>query len=157
MFEEKSVREISDLLHTDREKGLSEQEASLRLGNYGPNVLKEGRKKTKAESFLEQLNDPLICVLLVAALVSFLLKEVSDAIIITVVILVNATVGVIQEGKAQKALESLKKLTSPKAVVRREGTAREIPASELVKGDLVLLEAGVQIPAGICVLYGRGI
>lgn len=149
MFEEKSVREISDLLHTDREKGLSEKEASLRLGNYGPNVLKEGRKKTKAESFLEQLNDPLICVLLVAALVSFLLKEVSDAVIITVVILVNATVGVIQEGKAQKALESLKKLTSPKAVVRREGTAREIPASELVKGDLVLLEAGVQIPADL--------
>lgn len=149
MFEEKSVREISDLLHTDREKGLSKQEASLRLGNYGPNVLKEGRRKTKAESFLEQLNDPLICVLLVAALVSFLLKEISDAIIIVIVILVNAAVGVIQEGKAQKALESLKKLTSPKAVVKRDGVVCEIPAMELVKGDLVLLEAGAQIPADL--------
>lgn len=149
MFEEKSVQEISGLLHTDRERGLSEEEASLRLKNYGPNVLKEGRKKTKAEAFLEQLNDPLICVLLVAALVSFLLKEISDAIIITIVILVNAAVGVIQEGKAQKALEALKKLTSPKAVVRRDGAAREIQASELVKGDLVLLEAGVQIPADL--------
>lgn len=149
MFEEKSVREISDLLHTDGEKGLSKQEASLRLGNYGPNVLKEGRRKTKAESFLEQLNDPLICVLLVAALVSFLLKEISDAIIIVIVILVNAAVGVIQEGKAQKALESLKKLTSPKAVVKRDGVVCEIPAMELVKGDLVLLEAGAQIPADL--------
>lgn len=149
MFEEKSIQEISNLLHTDKEKGLTEQEASLRLNNYGPNVLKESRRKTKAEAFLEQLNDPLICVLLVAALVSFLLKEISDAIIITVVILVNATVGVIQEGKAQKALEALKKLTSPKAVVRRDGIAREIPAAELVQGDLVLLEAGVQIPADL--------
>lgn len=149
MFEEKSVKEITGLLHTDREKGLSEDESRVRLGEYGPNVLKEGRKKTTAEAFLEQLNDPLICVLLVAALVSFLLKEVSDAVIIAVVIVVNATVGVIQEGKAQKALESLKKLTSPKAVVRRGGIVREIQAAELVKGDLVLLEAGAQVPADL--------
>ena len=149
MFEEKSLHEISELLHTDRGKGLSEAEAARRLGEDGPNVLKEGRKKTAVESFLEQLNDPLICVLLVAALVSFLLKEVSDAIIIAIVIVVNATVGVIQEGKAQKALESLKKLTSPKAVVRRDGVIREIPASELVKGDLVLLEAGIQVAADL--------
>ncbi|MRN26394.1 ATPase, partial [Romboutsia ilealis] len=85
----------------------------------------------------------------VAALVSFLLKEVSDAIIIAIVIVVNATVGVIQEGKAQKALESLKKLTSPKAVVRRDGMIREILASDLVKGDIVLLEAGAQVAADL--------
>lgn len=149
MFEEKSIREISDLLHTDKENGLSKSEAAKRLGEYGPNALKEGRKKTPIESFLEQLNDPLICVLLVAALVSFLLKEVSDAIIIGVVILVNATVGVIQEGKAQKALESLKKLTSPKAVVRRGGIVQEIAATALVKGDVVLLEAGGQVAADL--------
>lgn len=149
MFEEKSVKEISDLMHTDRENGLTEDETRVRLKEYGPNILKEGKKKTPAEAFLEQLNDPLICVLLVAALVSFLLKEVSDAIIIAVVIIVNATVGVIQEGKAQKALESLKKLTSPKAVVRRGGIVREIPAAELVKGDLVILEAGAQVPADL--------
>ncbi len=149
MFEEKSLREILDLLHTDREEGLTEAEAAQRLSVDGPNILEEGKKKTAAEAFLEQLNDPLICVLLVAALVSFLLREVSDAIIICVVIIVNATVGVIQEGKAQKALESLKKLTSPHAVVRRGGRVREIPASELVKGDLVLLEAGAQVAADL--------
>lgn len=149
MFEEKSMREILDALHTDTEKGLTEEEAAKRLQEDGPNVLKEGKKKTAAESFLEQLNDPLICVLLVAALVSFLLKEVSDAAIIAVVIIVNATVGVIQEGKAQKALEALKKLTSPKAVVRRGGTIRELPASELVKGDVVILETGAQVAADL--------
>lgn len=149
MFEEKSMRKILDALHTDTEKGLTEEEAAKRLQEDGPNVLKEGKKKTAAESFLEQLNDPLICVLLVAALVSFLLKEVSDAAIIAVVIIVNATVGVIQEGKAQKALEALKKLTSPKAVVRRGGTIRELPASELVKGDVVILETGAQVAADL--------
>lgn len=149
MFEEKSMREILDVLHTDTEKGLTEEEAAKRFQENGPNVLKEGKKKTAAEAFLEQLNDPLICVLLVAALVSFLLKEISDAAIIAVVIIVNATVGVIQEGKAQKALESLKKLTSPKAVVRRGGTIRELPASELVKGDVVILETGAQVAADL--------
>lgn len=149
MFEEKSMREILDALHTDTEKGLTEEEAAKRFQEHGPNVLKEGKKKTAMESFLEQLNDPLICVLLVAALVSFLLKEVSDAAIIAVVIIVNATVGVIQEGKAQKALEALKKLTSPKAVVRRGGTIRELPASELVKGDVVILETGAQVAADL--------
>ncbi|HCR83103.1 MAG TPA: ATPase, partial [Lachnospiraceae bacterium] len=123
------MREILDALHTNKERGLTEAEAARRFQENGPNVLKEGRKRTAAEAFLEQLNDPLICVLLVAALVSFLLKEISDAIIIAVVVVVNATVGVIQEGKAQKALESLKKLTSPKAIVRRDGVIREIAAS----------------------------
>lgn len=149
MFEEKSVREILDTLHTNKERGLTEEEAAKRFQEDGPNVLREGRKKTAAESFLEQLNDPLICVLLVAALVSFLLREISDAIIIAVVVVVNATVGVIQEGKAQKALESLKKLTSPKAIVRRDGIVQEIAASELVKGDIVILEAGALVAADL--------
>lgn len=149
MFEEKSLHEISDMLHADFESGLTDLEAAGRLEMQGANVLKEAKKKTAASAFLEQLNDPLICVLLVAALVSFLLKEVSDAMIIAIVIVVNATVGVIQEGKAQKALESLKKLTSPKAVVRRGGSVREIPASELVRGDMVLLEAGAQVAADL--------
>lgn len=149
LFEEISAGEAGERLHTDRERGLSEEEARSRFQMNGANVLKEGRRKTAAESFLEQLNDPLICVLLVAALISFLLKEISDAVIIVVVVLVNAAVGVIQEGKARRALDALKKLTSPKAVVKRSGKIREIPAAELVNGDLVLLEAGSQIPADL--------
>lgn len=149
MIEEKSIGETVDMFHTDTERGLSELEVEKRLLTDGENVLKEGKKKTAAAAFLEQLNDPLIAVLLVAALISFLLKEVSDAMIIAVVIVVNATVGVVQEGKAQKALEALKKLTSPKAVVRRDGVIKEIAASGLVVGDLVLLEAGNQVPADL--------
>lgn len=149
MFEEKSIRETASHFHTNPETGLSQAEAAARLASDGRNELEEEKKKTPAAAFLEQLNDPLICVLLVAAFVSFLLKEISDAIIIVVVILVNATVGVIQEGKAQKALDSLKKLTSPHAVVRRDGKIQEIPAAELVAGDVVILEAGAQVPADL--------
>lgn len=149
LFEEKSVREVSAQFQTNPDTGLSEQEAAARLAANGENELEQERKKTAPEAFLEQLNDPLICVLLVAAFVSFLLKEFSDAIIIVAVVLVNATVGVIQEGKAQKALDALKRLTSPHAVVRRDGAIREIAASELVVGDMVLLETGVQVPADL--------
>lgn len=134
---------------TNREMGLTEAEAKRRLEAEGTNELEQEQKKCVGAAFLEQLNDPLICVLLVAAFVSFFLHEISDALIIGVVIVVNAVVGVIQEGKAQKALDSLKKLTSPHAVVRRDGVVKEISASELVVGDVVLLETGVQVPADL--------
>ena len=147
MFEQLSVQQTSEELKTDARKGLSHGDAATRLKEDGPNAMREPRKKTVIESFLEQLNDPLIYVLIVAAVVSILLEEVSDAAIIGVVVVLNAAVGVIQEGKAKKALESLKKLTSPKALVIREGKRMEVPAAELVKGDLVYLEAGCQIPA----------
>lgn len=149
MYEEKSIREVTAHFETNPDSGLSAAEASGRLASGKRNELEQEKKKTKLAAFLEQLNDPLICVLLVAAFVSFFLKEVSDAIIILAVILVNATVGVIQEGKAQKALDSLKKLTSPHAMVRREGMIREIPAAEVVPGDIVILETGGQVPADL--------
>lgn len=152
LFEKKTIQETCRYFQTDEDGGLTRQAAEERLGRDGKNELEQEKKKTPAAAFLEQLNDPLICVLLVAAFVSFLLKEVSDAVIITVVILVNAAVGVIQEGKAQKALDSLKKLTSPHAVVRRDGKILEIPAAELVTGDIVILEAGAQVPADLRLL-----
>lgn len=98
------------------------------------------------------MNDPLIYVLLVAVIISLLLHEISDAMIILVVVTVNAVVGVIQEGKAQKALEALKGLTIPKAIVKREGRKREVLSSELVVGDIVYLDAGRQIPADLRLL-----
>lgn len=141
--------ERQSFTETNRETGLTEAEAERRLAADGANELEQEKKKSPGAAFLEQLNDPLICVLLVAAVVSFLLHEISDAMIIGAVILVNAVVGVIQEGKAQKALDSLKKLTSPHAVVRRDGAVKEIAASELVVGDIVLLETGAQVPADL--------
>lgn len=121
MFEQKSAKETILELHSSAGNGLSEAEARKRLEQNGKNELKEGKKKSVAEAFFEQLNDPLIYVLLVAVIISLLLHEVSDAMIILVVVTVNAVVGVIQEGKAQKALEALKGLTIPKAIVKREG------------------------------------
>lgn len=148
--ERQSVAEKSrSVAETNRETGLTEAEAAKRLAADGANELEQEKKKSPCAAFLEQLNDPLICVLLVAAFVSFLLHEISDAVIIGVVVLVNTVVGVIQEGKAQKALDSLKKLTSPRAVVRRDSVVREIAAAELVVGDVVILETGSQVPADL--------
>ena len=149
MYEEKTIEEVSGHFHTDVDRGLSWAEAITRLSADGMNELEEERKKSVPEVFLEQLNDPLICVLIVAAFVSFLLKEISDTVIIVAVVLLNAAVGVIQEGKAQKALDSLKKLTSPEAYVRRDGKIRKVAAAELSAGDLVILEAGMQVPADL--------
>ncbi len=149
MFEQCSVQETAQQLESHLKYGLTETEAFDRLRRDGRNEMKEAREKTLIESFLGQLNDPLIFVLIAAAIVSVMLHEVSDAVIIAVVVFMNALVGLIQEGKAKKALESLKKLTSPKAVVIREGKRREIPAAELVKGDLVCLETGCQVPADL--------
>ncbi len=147
MFEQYSIEETGNELKTDIRNGLTMREAGERLRRNGRNEMKEPKKKTATESFIEQLNDPLIYVLLVAAVVSVILREISDAVIIAVVVCLNAVVGMLQEGKARKALESLKKLTSPKAMVIRDGKRMEIPAAELVVGDLVYLEAGCQVPA----------
>nr|WP_296462258.1 cation-translocating P-type ATPase [uncultured Acetatifactor sp.] len=149
VFEQWGIDETAEELKSDLHMGLKTEEAARRLERDGRNEMRAPRKKTIIESFLEQLNDPLIYVLIVAAVVSVLLKEVSDAVIIGVVVALNAAVGVLQEGKARKALESLKKLTSPKAFVIREGRRMEIPAAELVRGDLVWLEAGCQVPADL--------
>ena len=148
-FEARSIRETCALLGTDPERGLSEKEAALRHEANGPNELKEAKKKSAPEVFLVQLNDPLIYVLMAAAVISLLLHEISDAAIIAVVVCMNAAVGMIQEGKAQRALDSLKKLTSPRAYCIRDGKEREIAASQLVPGDIVCLEAGCQIPADL--------
>ena len=149
MFEQWDIRETAEELESDLHRGLKMEEAAQRLRRDGRNEMRAPRKRTVIEQFLEQLNDPLIYVLIVAAAVSVLLKEVSDAVIIGVVVALNAAVGMLQEGKARKALESLKKLTSPRAFVIREGRRMEIPAAELVRGDLVWLEAGCQVPADL--------
>ncbi|MCI9622417.1 MAG: cation-translocating P-type ATPase [Lachnospiraceae bacterium] len=115
----------------------------------GQNILEDGHHKTMTQSFFEQLNDPLIFILFIAAAISMLLGEVSDTAIILAVILVNSIVGVIQEGKAQKALESLKQMTSPTALIRQNGSLKEIPARDLLPGDIVCLDAGRQVPADL--------
>ena len=149
MFEKQNVQETVSKLKSDAVKGLTDGEAFRRLQQNGRNEMKAAKKKSRLQLFLEQLKDPLIYILLIAAVVSIVLGEISDAAIIGTVVLVNALVGMLQEGKARKALEALKKLTSPRTIVIRGGVRKEIPAAELVVGDLVDLEAGAQVPADI--------
>jgi len=136
VFEKQNIQETVNELKSDAVKGLTDGEAFRRLQQNGRNEMKAARKKTKIQLFLEQLKDPLIYILLIAAVVSVFLGELSDAVIIGTVVVVNALVGMLQEGKARKALEALKKLTSPQTIVIREGIRQEIPAAELVTGDL---------------------
>ena len=117
----------------------------------GHNVLKEAPEKNALQRFLAQLNDPLIFILFIAASISMLLGEYSDTLIILSVILVNAIVGVIQEGKAQRALHALKEMSSPKALLIKDGNTTEIPAANLIPGDEVLLDAGRQVPADLLI------
>ena len=134
-----------------------EHQQTLSAAERGRNVLEEGHRKNAFERFAEQLNDPLIFILFIAAAISLLLREYSDAAIILAVILVNAVVGVIQEGKAQRALEALKEMSSPKALILRDGQPVEIPAADLITGDTVLLDAGRQVPADLRLTEALGL
>ncbi len=99
--------------------------------------------------FLAQLNDAMIYILIAAAVISGIMGEISDSIIILIVIFINATIGVVQESKAEKALEALKQLSTPKALVKRNGELIEIPSEEVVTGDIVIIDAGRYIPADL--------
>lgn len=149
MFEQQKIETVLKDVGVNSQQGLTDQEAKERLSKYGPNVFQEKKPKTKAQMFLSQLRDPMIYILFGAVVISVFLKEISDACIILAVILLNAVIGMIQEAKAEKSLEALKKLSSPTALVRRGGVPVELPASELVIGDIVLLEAGRIIPADL--------
>ena len=143
------IQELTQQLKTNPEKGLSENEALSRLKQYGPNQLEQKPGKSLLQMFAEQLNNALIYILFAAVIVTVMLQEYIDAVIILVVIAVNAVLGVYQEKKASKALESLQQLTFPKSTVKRDGKITEIDASELVPGDLVMLQAGQLITADL--------
>jgi Ca2+-transporting ATPase len=131
-------------------KGLSSDQAKQRLETYGPNELDEGEKRTMFQKFLDQFKDLMIIILLVAAALSVItegMEGLTDAIIILVVVVLNAAFGVYQEGQAEAAIEALKSMSSPLARVRRDGHVKEVDSKELVPGDVVMLEAGDVVPA----------
>ncbi len=141
--------QTAQALGADAASGLSSAEASNRLEKYGPNRLAAKKGKSLFSRVVEQFQDFLIYILLAAAAISILLGEASDAIIILMVVVINAVVGVVQESKAEKALEALKKLSAPRALVIRDGTPREIESGEVVPGDLVSIDAGRVIPCDL--------
>jgi magnesium-transporting ATPase (P-type) len=144
-----TVHEVLKRLTTSTEKGLDTSEASTRLQKYGPNRLPEGKKRGPFMRFLAQLNNILVYVLLGAGFVKLMLGLWLDAGIIFGVVLLNALLGFIQEGKAEKALDSIRNMLSAEARTTRGGESRMIPAEELVPGDVVLLESGDKVPADL--------
>ena len=156
-FETKTTEETGRLLHSTDPGGLSAEEARKRLEQYGPNRLQEPEQPGFFSRLLSQFMDPLIYVLAAAGVISVFLGEIGDACIIAAVAALNGAVGMIQEGKAKKALDALKKMTRLKAVVRRDQTDQEIDAAELVPGDLVVLDAGRQVPADLRLLWTEGL
>ncbi|MDR1027857.1 MAG: cation-translocating P-type ATPase [Clostridiales Family XIII bacterium] len=147
MFEKQTAEYIAESLKTSIDAGLSVAEADRRLAENGKNAFAEQKKKSAAQMFLSQLNDPMIFILMAAAAISAVLREYADAIIILAIIVLNAIIGMVQESKAEKSLEALKKLSGPAALVRRAGRVSEIPAADLVVGDVIVLEAGRIVPA----------
>ena len=134
-------------LKTDPQRGLAAGEAALRLKRHGPNRLPEKGGRSPVQMLLAQFQEFLVLLLIGAAIVSLFLKETTDALVILIVVAVNAVLGVTQEFKAEKSLAALKELSPPLARVIRGGAVAEIPAAELVPGDLILLSAGDFIPA----------
>ncbi|NMB56207.1 MAG: cation-translocating P-type ATPase [Leptolinea sp.] len=144
-----TIDEALKSLDVSLENGLSSSEVSARIEKYGPNQLQEAPKRTFLEMVIDQLKSFVIILLLVAAAISGILGEWVDAIAILLIVVLNAVMGVVQESRAEEALASLKKMASPEAHVIRDGKRITIPASQLVPGDVVFLEAGNFIPADI--------
>lgn len=152
MWYTKELNQIFNELNA-RQGGLTEDEASKRLEKYGANNLKEKKKENLFIKFIKQFNDFMIIVLIIAAIISAIVAKTNgsgdyiDSIIIIAIVIFNAIMGLIQEEKAEKSLEALKKMSAPNAKVRRNGKIQEIEAAQVVPGDVVILEAGNYVPA----------
>lgn len=149
MFEYNDLEFLKTKLKTDLKNGLSEKEALKRKRNNGENVLESRKHDGVIKLFLAQLKDPMIYILLIAIVVSFFLKEYSDAIVVSIVVIINACIGTFQEMKTEKALEALNKLSDHKCIVIRDGEKKQIDTKDLVKGDLVCLESGNSVGADL--------
>lgn len=141
LFHTKSEMEVLEYLQSSND-GITDEEALRRAQIYGKNELDEGKSKTLLGMFLEQFKNVMIIILLVAAAISGFMSELTDTIIILVVVLINAILGVMQESKAEKALAALRKMSSPHAKVKRNGEIKQINTCEVVPGDIIILEAG---------------
>lgn len=145
----KNKTEVIKELQTDLEKGLTHAEVQSRLEKYGPNSLKDEKKRSLLSRILAQFADFLVLILIAAAIISVFVGESTDAIVIIAIVVLNAFLGVYQEGKAEKSLDALKKMSSPTAKVIRDGETSIVNADTLVPGDIVLLDAGDIMPADL--------
>lgn len=139
--------ELLRILETNITTGLSSTEASKRVDEHGPNVLKVEKKISPLVRLLNQFKSPVIIILLAASVITGILGEYTDSVAILVIVFINAIIGYFQEAKAEEAVEALKNLSAPKAKVLRDGIVKEVKASEVCIGDLLVLEAGDYVPA----------
>jgi len=147
-----SREEVLEKLDSGLEKGLSNDQAKERLEKFGPNQLEEGKKTTFLQMVFEQLNNFVVILLIVAAVISAFLGEIVDAAAIITIVVLNTIMGVVQDSRAQEELAALKKMAAPEAPVLRDGHRISLPARELVPGDIVFLETGNYVPADVRLL-----
>ena len=159
-----SKDELLKNLSADEHSGLSSAEVLVRKQKYGANKLKEKKKKTTMQRFFDQFKDAMILILIAAAVISFVVVcveqnwgELFEPLLIVLIVILNAVMGVYQEGKAEKALDALKSMSAPHARVIRDGEEKVIDASELVPGDIIKLEAGDFVPADARLLHSAGL
>lgn len=163
-YHAQETAQVTERLSVDPRSGLTEAEARARRGKYGPNRLREQKKKTNLQRFADQFKDVMILILLLAAAISFVIacvegepKEFFEPVLILLIVVLNAVMGVMQESKAEKALDALKGLSAPHARVIRDGEEQIIDAAELVPGDIIRLEAGDFVPADARLLHSASL
>ena len=150
-WHQEHIEDIFKRLNTGKE-GLTTNEAEKRLQQYGPNELQAKKKKTPFMMLLDQFKDFMIIILIAAAFIAGIIGEMTDTFVIIAIVIANAIIGFIQEYRAEKAMEALKKMASSAATVIREGTSKKISSSEIVPGDIVAIEAGIIVPADMRLL-----
>ncbi len=149
------IAEVKEKLFTDPVTGLSYEEVGKRTETYGKNEIPQGKKQSELKRFLLQFHNLLIYILLIAASITALMDHWIDTWVILLVVVVNAIIGYIQEGKAEKALAGIRNMLSPHALVIREGRQKEIDAKDLVPGDVVQLKSGDKIPADVRIIESK--
>ncbi len=146
-----NITKVFELLGSGA-NGLSASVADERLLENGPNQLQEGKKKTIAGILISQFKDVMILILFAAAIISGFIGDVTDTVVILIIVVLNGVIGFIQEYRAEKAMLALKKMAIADAKVLRDGNIHWLPSTQLVPGDVVLLEAGNAIPADIRII-----
>src|SRR3989344_8951985 len=148
-FSSVGLLELPQKLNTDLKKGLTSSEAQARLNQYGPNELKKSKGKNPLLILFSQFTNLLVIILIIASIASWFLGEGIDAIMIVIIVIMNAVIGFVQEYRVEKAIEHLKKMVTSSQLVYRDGKIIQLQSSQLVPGDLVVLEEGQKITSDI--------
>lgn len=155
-FHALSPEQVLQALEADAE-GLSSEEASCRLAVHGPNLLPSPPKRSVVLRFLSHFQNLLIYVLIASAAVTAMLQHWVDTAVILAVVIVNAVIGFVQEGRAERAMDAIRSMLAPRSAVLRDGRRQSIDAADLVPGDIVLVEAGDRVPADLRLIQARGL